>query len=58
MRYDADEERQKALEKIGVNFLRFEDIKVKKDMLNILRVIEDWIRKNQPTPSPSKEGNT
>ena len=58
LRYDADEERQKALEKIGVNFLRFEDIKVKKDMLNILRVIEDWIRKNQPTPSPSKEGNT
>jgi very-short-patch-repair endonuclease len=55
-RYDSDEERQKALEKLGVKFLRFEDIKIKKDMLNILRIIEDWIRKNQPTPSPSVGG--
>jgi hypothetical protein len=30
---------------------------VKKNISNVLRVIEDWIIKNQPTPDPSKEGN-
>ncbi len=56
-RYDYDEERQKELEKLGVNFLRFEDIEVKKNMANVLRVIEGWIKKNEPTPDPSGEGN-
>ena len=46
-RYDYDDERQEALEKIGVHFLRFDDIEVKKDMFNVLRVIEDWIRKKE-----------
>ena len=56
-RYNYDEERQRELEKLGVRFLRFEDIEVKKQMLNVLRVLEDWILKNKPTPDPSKEGN-
>ncbi len=56
-KYDYDEERQRNLEKLGINFLRFEDIEVKKNMNNVLRVIEDWIAKNKPTPSPSREGN-
>jgi very-short-patch-repair endonuclease len=56
-RYDYDEERQTELEKLGINFLRFEDIEVKRNMTNVLRVIEDWIMKNKPTPSPSGEGN-
>ena len=56
-KYDYDEERQRALEKLGVHFLRFEDIEVKRNMTNVLRVIEDWIEKNKPTPDPSKEGN-
>jgi very-short-patch-repair endonuclease len=57
-RYDYDEERQRVLEKLGVRFLRFEDIEVKKNMNNVLRVIEDWIEKNKkPTPDPSLEGN-
>jgi very-short-patch-repair endonuclease len=56
-KYDYDEERQRALEKLGVHFLRFEDVEVKKNMNNVLRVIEDWIRKNKPTPIPSGEGN-
>ena len=38
-------------------FLRFEDIEVKKNITNVLRVIEDWIEKKQPTPIPSQEGN-
>jgi very-short-patch-repair endonuclease len=56
-RYEEDEIRQQTLEKLGVKFLRFDDIEVKKNMSNVLRVIEDWISKNQPTPDPSKEGN-
>ena len=56
-RYDEDDIRQKTLEKNGIRFLRFEDIEVKKNISNVLRVIEDWISKNQPTPSPSREGN-
>jgi very-short-patch-repair endonuclease len=56
-RYEEDDIRQKTLEKFGIQFLRFEDIEVKKNISNVLRVIEDWIIKNQPTPNPSKEGN-
>ena len=56
-RYDYDEERQTSLEKLGVHFLRFEDIEVKTNMNNVLRVIENWIEKNKPTPNPSEEGN-
>ncbi len=66
-RYDYDEERQSVLEKLGVHFLRFEDIEVKKNMSNVLRVIEDWIKRNEPspdlnlneepTPDPSQEGS-
>jgi hypothetical protein len=26
-------------------------------MNNVLRVIENWIIKNEPTPDPSEEGN-
>jgi very-short-patch-repair endonuclease len=63
-RYAYDDERQKRLEELGIHFLRFEDIEVKKNMNNVLKVIEDWIEKNQPTPDPpinrgrlSEEGN-
>jgi very-short-patch-repair endonuclease len=56
-KYDYDKDRQKELEKLGIRFLRFEDIEVKKNMLNVLRVIEDWIEKNKPTLNPSQEGN-
>jgi len=55
-RYNEDDERQKALENLGIRFLRFDDIEVKKNISNVLSVIEDWIMKNKPTPSPSKEG--
>jgi very-short-patch-repair endonuclease len=56
-KYDYDEERQRELEKLGVHFLRFEDIEVKKNISNVLRVIENWIENHQPTPDPSREGN-
>ena len=56
-KYDYDEKRQEELERLGVQILRFEDIKVKRDILNVLREIEYWITKNKPTPFPSQEGN-
>jgi very-short-patch-repair endonuclease len=57
-RDEEDEKRQEFMEKLGIQFLRFEDIEVKKNILNVLWVIEDWIKKNEkPTPSPSKEGS-
>ncbi len=55
-RDDEDDERQKKLEELGVHFLRFDDIEVKKSMTNVLRVIEDWIEKNKPTPKPLPGG--
>jgi very-short-patch-repair endonuclease len=57
-RYEYDEERQRTLEKLGIHFLRFEDIEVKKNISNVLRVIEHWIKRNEPTPDPSREGNS
>ena len=44
--YLHDLERQEILENLGVKFLRFDDEEVRKNMLNVLRTIEDWIEKN------------
>ena len=53
--YKADLYRQNELEKLGLNFLRFDDLEAKKDMLNVLRTIENYVltfeEKGQP-PSP------
>jgi very-short-patch-repair endonuclease len=38
-----DSIRQKNLESIGLTFLRFEDIDVKKNMTGVLAIIESWI---------------
>jgi very-short-patch-repair endonuclease len=45
--YKADIKRQKRIEEFGIKFLRFDDLEVKKDMLNVLRTIENWIEQNQ-----------
>tara|TARA_R110001592_G_scaffold28481_1_gene104477 strand:+ start:1081 stop:1470 length:390 start_codon:yes stop_codon:yes gene_type:complete len=42
--FDKDVVRQERLESLGVKFLRFEDSEVKKDMNNVLRTIEGWIK--------------
>ena len=60
-KFDYDEERQTRLEKLGVHFLRFEDKVVKKNMWNVLRVIENWINMNKPekkkpTLTPPRRG--
>ena len=49
-KYEKDLIRQKKLELLGVRFLRFTDLQVKKDMNNVLRVIEIWIEENSTNP--------
>ncbi len=38
--YDYDCNRQDELEKYGVNFLRFDDLEVKKDLQNVIRTLQ------------------
>ncbi|CAN5449860.1 DUF559 domain-containing protein [soil metagenome] len=45
--YQKDLVRQRELEKLGLIFLRFTDLQVKKDMNNVLRAIEIWIDENE-----------
>jgi very-short-patch-repair endonuclease len=42
-----DMQRQKYLETMGVRFLRFKDVQVKKDIEGVLIVIRDFIEKNK-----------
>ena len=42
--------RQNELEELKINFLRFMEMDVRKDMLGVLRVIENYI--NDVTPPP------
>jgi very-short-patch-repair endonuclease len=44
--YKNDEIRQRELEGLGVRFIRFDDSEVKKNINNVLRVIESWIKEN------------
>ncbi|MEQ8629433.1 endonuclease domain-containing protein [Ekhidna sp.] len=50
--YKADQDRQKEIEKLGIRFLRFDDLDVKHNMSNVLRTIESFIldfeEKGQP----------
>jgi len=42
--FEKDEIRQERLENLGVNFLRFDDEDVKRQMGSVVKAIEDWIR--------------
>ena len=44
---EADVYRQLELEELGVSFLRFDDLEVKKDIQNVVRAIEAWVLENQ-----------
>ena len=46
---EKDEERQRRLESLGVRFLRFDDLDVKKNMPYVLNTIHDWIMENEST---------
>jgi hypothetical protein len=52
-----DKVRQKRLESLGVSFLRFDDLDVKRNMGWVLDEIMNYIGENEPTPNPSREGN-
>ncbi len=55
--YQEDLVRQKDLEELGLTFLRFTDIQVKKDMNSVIREIEIWIVQNiNNPPSPLFKG--
>lgn len=49
-KFEADRLRQKKLESLGLSFLRFTDLEVKKDMYNVLRTIEGWIEEFEKQP--------
>ena len=54
-----DEQKQAALEKLGLTVMRFQDSEIFKDMKNVLRVIEIYaidFEENTPS-SPSQEGS-
>ena len=53
--YQKDAERQRKMEGLGIQFLRFNDLDVKRNMPGVLSVIEQWIEGH--TPDPSQEGN-
>ena len=47
--------RQEKLETIGVRFLRFSDLDIKRNIEGVVYSIKNWIRAH--TPNPSQEGN-
>jgi len=53
--YEKDTERQQEIEGLEIQFLRFNDLEVKRNMPGVLSVIEQWIEGH--TPDPSQEGN-
>ncbi|KPK77475.1 MAG: DNA methylase [Phycisphaerae bacterium SM23_30] len=62
-KFSKDARRQKRLESLGIRFLRFHDLEVKKDMTYVLRAIDNFIDQceneefKEHTPNPSQEGN-
>ena len=57
----SDQIREKNLESLGLNVLRFHDRDVKRDMANVLRCIQNWIEQHvkennqrHPPAPPSK----
>ena len=58
-----DQERQKVIERMGVNFLRFSDLEVKRSMPSVLEeigyFIDDFEKKNQlKSPLPPLKGES
>ena len=42
---EADEKRQEEIENLGIRFLRFDDLDVRKNLNGVLMAITDWIEK-------------
>jgi len=54
--YHLDSKRETELVEYDLTVLRFTEIEVRKDIINVLRTIEQHIEEH--TPNPSREGNT
>lgn len=56
--YDRDVKRQKELERIGLAFLRFDDLDVKEKMSSVLKTIEEFIEEFETVhpPGPLQRG--
>ena len=57
--YEKDMTKEKKLNELGVNIIRFQDKDVFNDMDNVIRTLEIFIEKHKThktTPNPSKEG--
>ena len=50
--YAKDLNRQMILENLGVRFLRFKDLDVKRNMANVLKEIENWIEQSRQETHP------
>jgi|SRR4030095_3036160 very-short-patch-repair endonuclease len=50
-KYQKDLKRQKELEELGMKFIRFDDLEIKFDLLNVLRKIENFIVELEKSPS-------
>ncbi len=55
---EEDRERQSRLEALGIRFLRFPDIMVKRDMRNVLSSIQAWIEENKEGSASRNGGKT
>ena len=53
LRKQQDADRQRRLEKLGLRFLRFDDLDVKFQMDRVLNTIRDWIKEHEHTDIPS-----
>jgi very-short-patch-repair endonuclease len=47
---DKDKTRENELKKYGLNILRFQDIEIKSNLDNVLKIIYDWVAQHPPTP--------
>ena len=51
-----DQSRQQRLESLSVQFLRFQDEDVKRNLEGVLEAIRQWIKSRKPTPTASSAG--
>jgi very-short-patch-repair endonuclease len=56
--YNKDTVKEKKMNELGIEILRFSDEQVLKDMENVIRALEEYIYEFEiHTPNPSQEGN-
>jgi len=53
-RYEQDHKRQKELEKLGVQFLRFDDLDIKHNLECVLHSIHNWINEFEGECTPEE----